>query len=705
MATHIRLLSSEVVGQIAAGEVVERPSAAIKELVENSMDAGATSIAVEIRDGGLTSFRVVDNGSGIQPSDIRLAFARHATSKISQADDLVGVQTLGFRGEALASIAAVAKVTCTTRVRGADCGLSVQNNGSEISELREAPCPEGTSFWVKDLFFNAPVRRKFLKKPSTETGYVSDLMLRFILSHPQISFRYIADGKTVYFSPGDGKLESAVMSIYGLTALEKLKHVSGNMNGIVLDGFVGVGDLSRGNRAHESFILNGRLIKSNLLTAALEEACKQRVMIGRFPMCILHLTMPFEAVDVNVHPNKWEVRFQNEPGVREAVCTLVNEALQESSPLNAAAKLFDEPIDRAPVVVKRIDPSKSDDISSIKKDDSSKNKPSSSFVNTFVLKSEKPFSNILSASSISNATPAPLTAHSSSSILPPATYKPEAITPRRDDWDRPTAPVTAAAPITQAQSQASTMRSATESAAKDPTPKEEDSPVSPVIQHEQQVLPIQTSPDPIEPAAEQLEAAPVDEKFTRLPLRLIGIVFDTYIILEYQDRMLLCDQHAVHERLLYERMMNACAGDTAAQGLLTPVLVRLTHREYEAFLENGEALRAAGFDAADFGDLTVQLRAVPMVLGVARTTECLRDALDDLSESGQISTQKRTDRIIQMACKHAVKGGEKIPVDAMMELVRRMLEDNVMPTCPHGRPLMIEVTQRELEKRFHRIQN
>ena len=240
MATHIRLLSSEVVGQIAAGEVVERPSAAIKELVENSMDAGATSIAVEIRDGGLTSFRVVDNGSGIQPSDIRLAFARHATSKISQADDLVGVQTLGFRGEALASIAAVAKVTCTTRVRGADCGLSVQNNGGEISELREAPCPEGTSFLVKDLFFNAPVRRKFLKKPSTETGYVSDLMLRFILSHPQISFRYIADGKTVYFSPGDGKLESAVMSIYGLSALEKLKHVSGNMNGIVLDGFVGV---------------------------------------------------------------------------------------------------------------------------------------------------------------------------------------------------------------------------------------------------------------------------------------------------------------------------------------------------------------------------------------------------------------------------------------------------------------------------------
>ena len=213
---HIKQLSQDVIGQIAAGEVVERPSAAIKELVENSMDAGATAITVEIRDGGLTSFRVVDNGSGIQPSDIRLAFERHATSKIATAADLYSVETLGFRGEALASIAAVSKLTCTTRTKDADFGISVQNNGGVISEIKEAACPEGTSFTVKDLFYNAPVRRKFMKKPSTETGYVSDLMLRFILSHPQISFRYIADGKTVYFSAGDGKLESAVMSIYGL---------------------------------------------------------------------------------------------------------------------------------------------------------------------------------------------------------------------------------------------------------------------------------------------------------------------------------------------------------------------------------------------------------------------------------------------------------------------------------------------------------
>ena len=682
MASHIRLLSSDVIGQIAAGEVVERPSAAIKELVENSMDAGATSVAVEIRDGGLTSFRVVDNGSGIQPSDIRLAFARHATSKITQADDLIGIRTLGFRGEALASIAAVAKVTCTTRVRGADCGISVQNNGGEIGEIREAPCPEGTSFTVKDLFFNAPVRRKFLKKPSTETGYVSDLMLRFILSHPQISFRYIADGKTVYFSPGDGKLESAVMSIYGVSALNGLKHVSGNMNGVLLEGFVGIGDLSRGNRSHESFILNGRLIKSNLLAAALEEACKQRVMIGRFPMCVLHLTLPFDAVDVNVHPNKWEVRFQNETAIREAVCTLVGEALRENSPLDAAAKLFEESNVQPSAAVTKIDISQASAPAEADKSESVDGSLNPENLQTEISEKSDDYSKILDRSFVSSDA---LTAHSPVSTVSVTAIKPEGLTAHSSDWDRPKdspQPSFVDFSVKKAQSKAATVPSA------NPTP-----------------LAAVAVPTEDEVTIEQTASETVEQKFAVPQLRLVGIVFDTYIILEYKDRMLLCDQHAVHERLLYERMMKAYAGDTASQGLLIPVLVHLTHREYQAYLECGDALRAAGFDVSDFGNLTLQVHGVPMVLGEVKTADCLRDALEDLADSGQISTQKRTDRIIQMACKHAVKGGEKIPLDAMMELVQRMLTDNVMPTCPHGRPLLIEVTQRDLEKRFHRIQN
>jgi len=677
---HIRQLSAEVIGQIAAGEVVERPAAAIKELVENSMDAGATAITVEIRDGGLTSFRVVDNGSGIPPSDIRMAFARHATSKITTTDDLYGVQTLGFRGEALASIAAVSKVTCISRLHGAENGVSLVNIGGEIGEIKEAACPEGTSFTVKDLFFNAPVRRKFLKKPSTETGYISDLMMRLILSHPQISFRYIADGKSIYFSAGDGKLESAVMSIYGLRTLEQMRFVSGNMNGVLLEGYVGIGDLMRGNRSHQSFILNGRLIKSNLLSNALEEACKQRVMIGKFPMCVLHLTMPFESADVNVHPNKWEVRFQNEAAVREAVQTLVFEALQGDSPLDAPSQLFEQPQTPPPARIQQTSPQEYT-AAAVQRTVEDNTRPDSG--------SKIPDSKIIehnSASSLpdsgfsaphygamSSGNHAGFTARSDGvSVLPPADYSQSAFIQNTFSKDLPVgAPSESVPPMPHAQPQ--------------PVPfKSEDSSTVQV---------------------EQTTAAPFEEQFNALPVRLIGSVFDTYILLECADRLLLCDQHAVHERLLYEQYLRDSAGDAATQMLLTPEIVHLTHREYAVFEESREALLAAGFDASDFGDLTVQLRSIPMMLGQARSADCFLDALDELAESGQITNQRRTDRIIQMACKHAVKGGERAPMEALMELIRRMIRENVTPTCPHGRPLVIEVTRRDLEKRFHRIQN
>lgn len=697
---HIRQLSSDVIGQIAAGEVVERPSAAIKELVENSMDAGATAITVEIKDGGLNSFRVVDNGSGIQPSDIRLAFARHATSKISKTDDLYGIQTLGFRGEALASIAAVAKVTCTTRVHGAETGIAVQNSGGDMGEIKEAACPEGTSFLVKDLFFNAPVRRKFLKKPATETGYISDLMMRFILSHPQISFRYVADGKNVYFSAGDGKLESAVMSVYGLSTLEKLRRVQGNMNGVLLDGYVGVGDLSRGNRSHQSFILNGRLIKSNLLAAALEEACRQRVMIGKFPLCVLHLTMPFESADVNVHPNKWEVRFQNEPAIREAVQTLVYDALQFSSPIEAAEPLFPPRQGSAPVSILQTKPeqfaqkvenhqAKVDNIDVEYKNyiPEYKNIERDPIFNA-PLKPAVPAFPDTSSSFVARS--------NVGSVLPP-------VQPLQSGFTK------------NAYSQTNTEGSDKQTAI---PPKDAASTLDPAsaplpqIHTEQanQIEQTKLNEADSQPAApvqanEQTELPPIVEQFNEIPVRLIGVVFDTYILLETPDRMLLCDQHAVHERLLYEKMIKAFAGDAAAQQLLVPEMIRLTHREFEIFKASEQVLLHAGFDASEFGDLTVQLRSVPMVLGSVRGVDCFRDALDDLAECGQISDQRRTDRIIQMACKHAVKGGERATMAALMELVRRMLRDNVTPTCPHGRPLIIEVSRRDLEKRFHRIQN
>ena len=642
--SHIRQLSADVIGQIAAGEVVERPAAAIQELVENSMDAGATAITVEIRDGGLTSFRVVDNGSGIQPSDIRLAFARHATSKITEAKDLYGVQTLGFRGEALASIAAVGKVNCTTRTRGAEYGVSVQNNGGEMGEIKEAACPEGTSFTVKDLFYNAPVRRRFLKKPST---------------------------KTVYFSAGDGKPESAVMSIYGLSVLEKLHRISGNMNGVLLDGYVGVGDLARGNRTHQSFILNGRLIKSNLLTDALEEACRQRVMIGKFPICVLHLTMPFEAADVNVHPNKWEVRFADERAVREAVQTLIEDVLRQDRPLGNAPSLFTDEEPVSPISVKQYSPEQYAAKSGLQ---NAQSRPEAAQIQTVFSDTVQKSVNSKTKFDSQPFSAASLTARSSGvqQLSPAVSQKGFS----SNIYDAPAVkPVPRDAALLEKQADRA-----------------------------QEIAP-PAAIAPAEPAVAQIASPVIEEQLDSLPVRLIGVVFNTYILLECADRLLLCDQHAVHERLLYERYMRELNGSTATQLLLTPEIIRLTHREYEVFIQSRDALLKAGFDADDFGDLTVQLRSVPMMLGQARSADCFRDALDDLAENGRISDQKRVDRIIQMSCKHAVKGGERAPMEALMELVRRMVRENVTPTCPHGRPLVIEVTQRELEKRFHRIQN
>ena len=638
---HIHQLSPDVIGQIAAGEVVERPASAIKELVENSMDAGATAITVDIKEGGVASFRVADNGSGILPS-------RHATSKISTADDLYGVQSLGFRGEALASIAAVSRVTCQTRARGQEMGLRVRNEGGEMLEIQDSACPEGTTFTVKDLFFNAPVRRKFLKKPASETSAVSELMARLILSHPAISFRFMADGKLVYFSPGDGKLDSAVMSVYGTDTLKLLTKIEGNMNGVMLEGYVGVGDAARGNRSHQHFFLNGRAMKSPLLSSALENACRQRVTIGRFPLCVLHLTMPFESADVNVHPNKWEVRFQDERGVRQAVETLIFEALEKTnqappippmylSPEAAAPKAAPPPIQLSDPVPPPQDapsaPPKRDDRLSAFTEDGS--------LPAFAPAKEVNYRPIPTLPK--EQRPAAALRDSGASLLPPR-------------------PATA---------------------------------------------PAQTQPDFLPPdiQGDQMQSPQVADRFSQVPIRVIGVAFNTYIVMEYGDLLILSDQHAVHERLLYEKFMKETASAPASQALLAPQVVTLSRGEYACFEENEEVLRSAGFDLSPFGDGAVQLRGVPIVLGQPQAEKCLIEALDELMDNPSATPADRTSRVIQMSCKHAVKGGERLPEESVVQLIRDVIDQKVTPTCPHGRPLMVQLTRTELEKRFRRIQN
>lgn len=683
----IQALPPEVIGQIAAGEVVERPAAAIKELVENSIDAQATAITVDIREGGLSSFRVTDNGKGIMPQDIRMAFARHATSKIRTSGDLYGIQSLGFRGEALASIAAVAKVTCVTRAKGQDIGIQAVNEGGQFTDIRDAACPEGTSFTVKDLFFNAPVRRKFLKKPSVETAHVSELMERLILSRPDISFRFIVDGKTVYFSSGDGKLENACMSIFGLNTLKMMIPVHGFEGGVQLDGLVGIGEAARGNRSKEYFFLNQRAMKSNLLSSAVENACRQLVTIGRFPICALHLTMPYENVDVNVHPNKWEVRFTNEMQLKESVLNIISDALlrdrqenQRIPSMFSPSEMYAKPATVSvtppqPVPPAPVSPAAPSPVRIDKAD--SHTEPASPAMAPAIVRRSTPIS--------LHETPAVRHTVSPAPIQPVSITQPKS-SPLHSVPIAPK-PVPVAIPIAE-QIQ--------------PSPVVASEVTQPSAAQAQ--IPVNTKTKArTEP--EQLEHAHVAMQFKDKPIRMIGVAFDTYIILQYEEQLLLCDQHAIHERLLYEKLMRETAASPASQTFLLPLIVQLNRTEHNAFLDNQETLRQAGFDCEDFGDLSVQLRGVPIILGQPQAERCFLDALDELCESGSLSQQTRIQRIIQMACKHAVKGGEKLPHDALIELVRRMLTENIRLTCPHGRPLMIELTRTDLEKRFKRIQN
>ncbi|NLW20099.1 MAG: DNA mismatch repair endonuclease MutL [Clostridiales bacterium] len=600
----IRVLPPEVVELIAAGEVVERPASAIKELVENSLDAGATAVTVAIEGGGLDLIRVTDNGAGISPEDLRLVFLPHATSKLDRAEDLHSVATLGFRGEALASIARVSRVTLLTRQKGSAGGLKAVNEGGQMRGISEAACAEGTQVQVRDLFYNAPVRRDFMKKPQREAALCAQLLAQLILSRPQVAFRFTSDGKQVYASPGDGKAQGAVLAVYGLDTAQALVPVEGSSQGLLLSGFVGIGEQARGSRAHQHFFLNGRAVRAPLLSRALEEACRHRVMIGRYPLCVLSLSLPYELVDVNVHPNKWEVRFAREQAVGEALRDLVADALQRA-PGQAHPPLFERP----------------------------------------------PTPDLPRVTRQEVAPPPVADVQSAASPAPPA---PGRALPARDV------------------------------AASQPRGLAPDS------------LPEAAAPP------QQLHVPQLCQPGERL--QVLGVAFQTYIIAQQGDRLLLIDQHALHERLLFDSMMASVHTRQPAQALLLPQLMELDYPDYQAFLAHREALAQAGFEAEDFGSRSVRLTSVPVELGEPLAAVSFRDALDELREAGSLGGHSLRERIIMAACRHAVKGGERLPEHALQELADEMQQRGTTPSCPHGRPIVLELTQRELERRFRRIQ-
>lgn len=651
---HIRLLNENVIGKIAAGEVVERPAAAIKELIENSLDAGATAVTVEIREGGTDYFRVTDNGCGIDQSDIRMAFERHATSKISKEQDLNAIGTLGFRGEALASIAAVGRVTLTTRTKDTETGLQVKNEGGRITDIVEKACPTGTSIIVKELFFNTPVRKGFMKKPSTEAAAVTDLMTHVILSRPDVSFRFISNGKTVYHSAGDGQTESAVYCIYGQKVLDTLRKVNGHESGLAVNGYVGIGENAKGNRNGQNFFINGRMMRSPLLSAAVENACRERVMIGKFPMCVIYLQVPYEAVDVNVHPNKWEVRFRDEQAVYGAVSALVRGALADRDAFERPVGLQLTPAEEKITEKDKLPPV------------SEKTVP------------VKPTAVVVTGGTV------------------------PAVSGTERPTDRP-APRMAEIPKVSFDARTQTSKEGKVPASipdivpvkcpdKNKTTKQTK------VQNE-----IQESPRREKPQEKAEQVSTILPELPK-PLRHIGVLFNTYILIEYDDQLLMIDQHAVHERLLFDRMMNAYGKQEAEQELLVPIIVNATRQEQALIEENRELLEGIGLVIEPFSETDVAVRSVPMILGNAGSVAFVRDVLDELGNGRTPGADKKRAAILQTACKHAVKGGEALSEDEIRGLVTEMIEKHVTPTCPHGRPLVVALSHTELDKKFKRIQ-
>lgn len=703
----IRKLSSDLIGKIAAGEVVERPASVVKELVENAIDAGATHVTVELRGGGIEYLRISDNGKGIPPGQIRLAFERHATSKLQTEAELYCIHTLGFRGEALASVAAVAKVTCTTKTADAEFGVRCQVEGGEFTDIRQAASPAGTTFVVEDLFYNTPVRRKFLKKPAVEAGLVSDYMLRLILSHPEIAFRFVSQGKTIYHSLGDGKLDSALFCLYGKDAFRQMIPVSGHQSGVVLKGFIGVGELSRGNRQQQSFFINGRFFRSGVLSRALENGCEGRVMIGKFPMCALFLEMPYQNVDVNVHPNKLEVRFQDESAVAEAVRQMVYDTLHQEQlgqRLRAPAAEKTAPVSQSGFTVTEL-PGAAETAKTVPA-------PNAAAQPAVPMEKEPQPANLPEKKADAAAAPLrPVTVpaqtagsgafHASYGTAPRPVFQPAVPSP----WDRPRDAGYKPAPgwgISEKKSAVSETREAP--AAQLVAAKPEPAAAPETREHPpERVVPIPEPEIPVPP--EQTRLAETEPEETAAP-RLVGIVFDTYWLFEAGDRLLWLDQHAAHERILYDRFMKRYDGEQISQQLLSPQLVQLSGRDMALFEEIRPYLEKAGFQAEAFDERSVAVHAIPTLFGEnGDPKELFLEALDQWQQGrGEKTSDRMRSQVAQMACKHAIKGGDKLNQQEIQGFLKEMLQSQSMPTCPHGRPIVIETTRYALEKRFKRIQ-
>lgn len=667
----INILPKEVYSLIAAGEVVERPLSIVKEMIENSIDAGSKHITVEIKDGGTTYIRITDDGCGIAKEDVKKVFISHATSKIADAEDLNSILTLGFRGEAMASISAVAKVELLTRVSGEELGTRYEIHGGREMDFADAGCPEGTTIVVRDIFFNVPARMKFLKKDVTEGNSVQGIVERMAISHPEISFRFIREGRQVLVTSGNGDLKGTVYSVFGKELSDTLVPVDYAFEGMRVTGFVSRPHQSRKSRAMQFFFINSRLVKSTTAMAALEQAYKNNIMVGRYPACVLNIEIDAKLIDVNVHPAKIEVRFVNEKPVFNLIYYGVKTAIETGDSVKEAD--FGTSYDGRPY--KNLE-KHSVKVDFLKKEEPPKQmKFSSKPLNDFwqVASPSKPIEH-KRKDSYGNAEDYVISAGNTLDKLDNAITTDYSVSVKIDFSDSEKKQDNSEDVILIDDSQSAGERLF---GIADNTPDKDNS-------------------DVIEIKAEN-EIAP---EFT-----VVGEAFNTYIIVQIENNLYYIDKHAAHERMNFERLKAQAKDNISTQILLAPVAVKLSAEEYSVVTENLPLLAKCGIIAEDFGNMTVIVREIPSLLEGADAKDLIIETAGKLLEHKTDLEPDKMDWIFHSAsCRSAVKGGDYTTPEERELFVKKLLSMPNIRYCPHGRPVMIKISKYEIEKQFGRIQ-
>ena len=685
----IVLLDDLTINKIAAGEVIERPASVVKEVMENSIDAGATAITVEIRNGGISYIRVTDNGKGIMQDDLEIAFERHATSKLRNAEDLDGIKSMGFRGEALASIASIAKVSLVSKTADSENGYEVIVEGGKILSKNETGCPNGTSITIENLFYNTPVRYKFLKKDFTESGYIEDVVTRIALVHPEISIKLINTGKTVIQTSGNGDIKPVIYNIYGKEIADNLIEVEYKYEDIFVKGVIGKPVISRSNRSNQLFFVNNRFVKDKTLSGAAEQAFKGFVTIGKHGFLVLNIEVDPRKVDVNVHPAKLEVRFQEETKIFKAIYHSIREGL-----INGDLVADTSSIDK-------IDSEKTKyNTETIIENPKIENVNDTNFRDILNTSTKQYSQDITENTYQEDEQQIQENEKKNEEAFEDVMFKLKRMQNIIDDVNTNVQKENTEIKDNQMQKENETTPEFLEMYEKNfgiATKKKEE-----IVEDE---LNIEKEFKPIT-AQDNVSVFEDESKYLTKPIyKFVGIAFNTYIIIEMKSDLYIIDQHAAHERIMYEKIKeNYYNNDTKhSQLMLLPDIITLTHKEMEIYKDNREMFRRAGFMAEEFGENTIKLSGVPDVLIDLETKELFLETLDEINTVARTAKQEIEEKFIAtVACKAAVKAHMALATEEVTQLLDRLLQLPNPFTCPHGRPTAIKMTKNDIEKKFSR---